>query len=117
VKPWRLTHQAEQSLVEIAEWTVRRFGAEQALAYRDALIARLDALASGQPPHPRPCDLLMQGRAAAAGLVFYREGGHYIVMRETEALLEVLDVLHERSDLSTHILRLSRDREAKDPEG
>ncbi len=106
MKPWRLTPQAEQSLVDIAAWTFNRFGEAQSLAYRDALINRLDALAVGSPPHPRSCGLLMQGRAEAKALTYYREGGHFIIMRETEKLLEVIEFLHESSNLPDLIEKL-----------
>ncbi|EDP60936.1 hypothetical protein BAL199_00120 [alpha proteobacterium BAL199] len=42
-KPWRLTRQAERSLVEIARWTLETFGPRQAEAY-DSGLGRLDDL-------------------------------------------------------------------------
>ena len=39
-RPWRLTRQAEASLVDIARWTLATFGARQAAVYEDDL-ARL----------------------------------------------------------------------------
>jgi len=80
VKPWRLTPQAEQSLAEIAAWTVDRFGQIQALRYRDALITRINAFATGEAPHARPCSVLMQAPPGADSLTYYREGGHFIIM-------------------------------------
>ena len=106
MKPWRLTRHAEQRLTEIAEWTAKRFGAEQALAYQDALIERIKALASGDPPTARACEVLIQGQPAARGLLYYYEGSHYIILRESDEKLDVLDFLHERSDLPKHIASL-----------
>lgn len=62
MKPWRLTPQAEQSLVDIAAWTFDRFGEAQALAYRDGLIKRIGALAAGSPPHPQIKSTTNSGR-------------------------------------------------------
>jgi len=106
VKPWRLTPRAEQSLVDLFAWTIERFGERQALAYRDALIDRIKTIAAGEPPHPRPCALLMQDRPGAEGLVSYREGGHYIILRETETMVEVLELLHQNTNLPHHLQRL-----------
>ncbi len=103
MKPWRLTRRAEDSLVEIFAWTLDRFGERQAIAYRDTLIERIDAIASGQPPHPRPCGLLMGGHPGANDLVYYREGGHYIIMRNSEEALIVLEFFHQATDLPRHL--------------
>ncbi len=106
MKPWRLTPQAEQSLIDIAVWTFDRFGQAQALAYRDGLIKQIDAIAVGTPPHPRSCGLLMPGRSDVEGLTFYREGGHFIILRQTDELLEIIEFLHESSNLPDLIERL-----------
>ena len=106
MKPWRLTRRAERSLVDIFAWTIEQFGERQAIAYRDALIERIELIAQGQPPHPRPCDLLMQGHASADDLVYYREGGHYIVMRDSEDSLIVLEFFHQATDLPRHLQKL-----------
>ena len=45
--PWRLTRQAEASLVEIARWTLDTLGPRQAEAYEDDLIARCREIADG----------------------------------------------------------------------
>ncbi len=46
-KAWRLTRQAERSLVEIARWTLATFGPRQAEAYEAEPVARCAAIASG----------------------------------------------------------------------
>lgn len=108
MKSWQLTQHAEWRLTEIAEWTAKQFGRAQALAYQDALIERINLLASGEPPHARSCEVLMRGCRAAPGLLYYREGSHFIIMRETSDKLEILDFLYERVDLVSHIERLSK---------
>jgi plasmid stabilization system protein ParE len=80
LKAWRLIRHAERRLAEIAEWTAKAFGSAQALAYQDALIERINLLASGD----RPCKALMYRRHAVLGLLYHREGNHYIIMRETK---------------------------------
>jgi hypothetical protein len=41
----------------------------------------------------------MRGHPGAADLVYYREGGHYIVMRDSDEVLIVLEFFHQASDL------------------
>ena len=106
MKTWRLTRRAERSLVDIFAWTIEQFGKRQATAYRDALIERIQLIAQGQPPHPRPCGLLMQGHVTAENLLYYHEGGHHIVMRDSEDALTVLEFFHQATDLPHHIQRL-----------
>lgn len=93
--------------MEIFAWTLDRFGERQAIAYRDTLIERINAIAAGQPPHPRPCDLLMGKNPGAKDLVYYREGGHYIVMRNvmrnSEEALIVLEFFHQATELPRHL--------------
>lgn len=107
MKPWRLTPLAEGNLADIAVWTVDGFGQAQAIHYRDALIARINALAAGVLPHPRPCSVLMQPRSSISRLTYFREGGHYIIMRETDELLEIIGFLHESSNLPDLLEALS----------
>jgi toxin ParE1/3/4 len=107
VKPWRLTRRAADSLVEIFAWTLSRFGERQAIAYRDALSERIEASAAGRPPHPHPCGLLMREHPGADDLVYYREGGHYIVMRDSEEVLSVLEFFHQATDLPRHLQALA----------
>ncbi|NNE56505.1 MAG: type II toxin-antitoxin system RelE/ParE family toxin [Hellea sp.] len=106
MKPWRLTPQAEHSLTEIFIWTIEIFGERQALTYQDVIIDRINMIANNQPPHPRPCAVLMPGPSVADDLTYFREGGHYIILRETDKMVEVLDFLHQNSNLPAHIKRL-----------
>ena len=107
---WRLTPQAEESLAEIVDWTARQFGRRQAVAYGDALIDRIKGLAAGLLPRGRPCSGLFRGEPdeqALADLLYYREGSHYVVFRQTAEMLIVLDILHGSMDLERHVTKLA----------
>ncbi len=111
MKPWRLTPRTEQSLVDIFVWTIENFGERQALAYQDGLIESINRIAAGKPPYARPCARLMpkqegQIQSSVEALTYYREGGHYIIMRDTDNLLEVLEFFHQNSNLPYHFERL-----------
>ena len=92
---------------EIIEFTIETFGAAQADDYTARLVARLDALASGEMPRARPCELLLQGVREASGLTYYREGSHFLILRETEDRLNVVEILHVRMNLDEQLQRLS----------
>ncbi|WP_370296469.1 hypothetical protein [Poseidonocella sp. HB161398] len=62
---------------DILEWTIGRHGDAQAERFANQLIARLEALAAGQPLHPRPCSALLSEGRRAPGLGYVREGRHY----------------------------------------
>lgn len=93
MKAIRLTRRAEARLEEIAGWTIDRFGPEQARIYEAQLIHRLQALADGEPPHGKRCEIA-GGAVGAKDLRYYRESGHYIVFRDTADALIVIDFVH-----------------------
>lgn len=93
-------------LTDILAWTAERFGEAQAEAYAARLAGRLDALAAGEGPKARPCERLMRGVREAPGLAFYREGAHYLILRESAETLEVVEIFHQRMDLDAHLERL-----------
>ena len=66
----------------ILEYTIEKFGEAQADAHTAQLAARIEALATGTGPRARPCELLMQGVGDASGLTCYREGSHFLILRE-----------------------------------
>ncbi|WP_108260538.1 type II toxin-antitoxin system RelE/ParE family toxin [Mangrovicoccus ximenensis] len=94
------------SLQDILEWTIGRHGDAQAERYTNQLIARLDALAAGQPPHPRPCSALLSEGRRAPGLGYVREGRHYLILRETETAIELVEVFHERMNIEAWLQAL-----------
>jgi len=106
MKPWRLTQQAESSLRDIAIWTVKHFGNQQAIKYRDELIDCINRLASSNPPQSKSCGKLLQ--ETHNELFYIKKGSHFIVFRETEKQLEILEFFHQHMDLPTHITRLTQ---------
>lgn len=107
-RSFRLTRRAEASLVEIASWTIETFGSQQADAYEVELIARCEAIVSGQA-HSRSCAILVGG---ATDLRFLRAGEHFLVFLDAPDEVIIVDILHSRSDLPRHIAALHALREA-----
>lgn len=99
------------SFDDILHYTAERFGDAQATAYTTQLISRIEALASGTGPRARSCALLMQSAKDAGGLTYTREGGHFLILRETDENLEIVEILHGQMDLDSHLRRMS-DRRA-----
>ena len=91
--------EAEAALDDILIHTIERWSQAQAEIYIGQLTERLRALASGAPPHARPCELLMQGKRTATGLSYYREGSHFLILRETAGELQLVEIFHERMNL------------------
>ena len=95
-------------LAELLAWTVERFGEAQAEAHAARLTRRLEALAAGEGPKARPCERLMHGVREASGLAFYREGSHYLILRERSDTLEVVEIFHGRMNIEAHLEQLMR---------
>lgn len=104
-RPWRLTKQAEASLLEIALWTFETFGPRQAEAYEDDLIARCREIASGTAI-TQGCRQLI-APDLAEDLRFARSGQHFIVFIEDASQVIIVDFLHSRSDLPGKLAALA----------
>ena len=96
MKVWRLTPRAEESLVDIALWTLETFGPRQAEIYETELLDRCAALAAGRAAS-RDCSSLLDPDADA-DLRYARAGEHFMVFIDTPDELVILDILHGRSD-------------------
>lgn len=99
----RLTRRAENSLTEIARWTVETFGARQADLYEIELLSRCEAILSGSA-HSRSCAALVDD---AADLRYVRAGEHFLVFLDGPEEVIIVEILHSRSDLPRHIAALS----------
>ena len=104
-KPWRVTQQAEQSLLDIALWTVETFGPRQADAYEQDILDKMDDIAGGVA-HTQSCRLLIDTNLAD-DIRFMQIGGHYLIYIEQSASFVLLNLLHQRVDLTQHLARVS----------
>jgi plasmid stabilization system protein ParE len=105
-KPWRLTRQAEASLLDIALWTLETFGPRQAQAYEEDLIARCSGIASGSVPS-QSCRAIIDP-ALKEDLRFARSGQHFIVFIEDDTRVIIVDFLHGRSNLPAKLVSLAK---------
>lgn len=111
-KPWRLTQQAEASLIEIARWTNETFGPRQAAAYEEDLIASCVAIAAGTAMS-QDCRRLIDPDLPE-DLRFARAGLHFVVFVEDPDQVIIIDFLHARSDLPRRLAALGEPKPDKD---
>lgn len=102
-RSFRLTRRAEDSLIEIARWTIERFGLRQSGVYEAELLSRCEAIVGGKA-HSRSCSILVDG---AADLRYLRAGEHFLVFLERPEDVIIVDIVHSRSDLPRHIAALA----------
>src|SRR5690606_8109300 len=111
-KPWRLTRQAETSLVEIARWTHETFGPRQAAAYEEDLIARCVMIAAGAAMS-QDCRRLINPDLPE-DLRFTRAGQHFVIFVEDADQVIIDDFLHGRSDLPRRLAALTGPKPDRD---
>jgi len=104
VKPWRLTEQAERSLIDIALWTIDTFGPAQAAIYEQELLERCDAVARGHAV-TQDCSILVDA-SDMLGLRFTRAGEHFAVFLETPDEIIFVDFVNARANLPARIAAL-----------
>lgn len=108
-RSFRLTRRGENSLLEIARWTVENFGSRQSEIYENEILARCEAIVNGRA-HSRSCSILVND---ARDLRYLRAGEHFLVFLDAPDEVVIVDILHSRSDLPRHIealLALRRDK-------
>ena len=111
-KPWRLTRQAEASLIDIANWTYETFGARQAAAYEDDLITVCRDIAEGIALS-QDCRRIIDPDLPE-DLRFARAGQHYVIFIEDAEQVIIVDFLHGRSDLPRRLAALPQPRSDRD---
>jgi len=111
-KPWRLTRQAEASLVEIARWTLETFGPRQAAAYEEDLIARCTEIAAGTALS-QDCRRII-GPELREDLRFARCGQHFVIFVENADQVIIVDFLHARSDLPRRLAAITEPKPDRD---
>ena len=93
---YRLSNQAKADLNEIADYTIEKFGIDQARRYRDGLETCFQTLA----------DTPMVGRSAAAfapELRRYEIQAHVVFYRPEDPGAFIVRVLHESRDFPRHL--------------
>lgn len=96
-RDWRLTQQAEDSLLEIVRWTLETFGPKQADAYHGDLIACCEAIAAGET-FIQSCRERIDP-ALAVDLSFARSGMHLVIFTVIDDVMIVVDFIHQQSDV------------------
>ena len=103
-KTWRLTEQAEESLLEIALWTFETFGPRQADAYEKDILAKMVDIAAGAA-HTQSCSILL-GSDISEDVRFGRVGSHYLIYAELAGYFVLLDLLHQSVDLPRRLVHV-----------
>jgi plasmid stabilization system protein ParE len=111
-KPWRLTRQAETSLVDIANWTLETFGPRQAAAYEEDLIVRCTEIAAGTAMS-QDCRRIIDPDLPE-DLRFARCGQHFVIFVEDAEQVIIVDFLHARSDLPRRLAALTDPKPDRD---
>jgi toxin ParE1/3/4 len=92
---YRLSSRAYADIVGIGEYTIERFGIEQARRYRDRLDDAIQTLADN-PSRGRPAD------DVAPGLRRWNYQSHAVFFRLEARGILVVRVLHQRMDFERH---------------
>jgi len=93
---YRLSSRAESDLAEIADYTIERFGIEQARRYRDELESCIQTLAAN-PMIGRSADEL------GSKLRRYEHQSHIVFYLPSDQGVFVVRVLHQRMDYARHL--------------
>jgi len=101
-RSFRLTRRAEDSLTDIARWTIDSFGLRQAEIYQEELLNCCAAILNGEA-YSRSCGVLVDD---ADDLRFVRAGEHYLVFLDQPDEVVIVDILHSRSDLPRYVAAL-----------
>ena len=92
---YRFSSRAASDLDAIAEYTIERFGIEQARRYRDELRACFDQLVDN-PGLGRRAEQL------GVGLRRYEHRSHIIFFQAVDTDIHIVRVLHYRMDVRRH---------------
>jgi toxin ParE1/3/4 len=103
----RLAKAAEQDFEDVIEWTVREFGARQALTYANSLIDAIDVLTGGpEVVGVRARDDIGAGLYSLHVARQRRRGRHWLVFRisnDAKHTIELLRILHDSMDIVRHV--------------
>lgn len=93
---YRLSPKAQRDLEGIFDYTVERWGLQQALRYTD-LIEAVCARLADTPLHSQDCAIIRPG---------YRRRNverHAIYFRQTSYGIAIIRILHQRMDAARHV--------------
>ena len=91
-----LSPQAERSLIQISDYTLKNFGERQRKKYLTALRKQMRA-AAANPKKGRQRDEIKQGYYSVPA------EKHHIYYRISDAYSEIIDVLHQSMEPSLHL--------------
>ena len=103
----RLGAEAQRDLLDIVDWTARRFGREQAQLYRSVVLSALRELRAGPDIHGvrKRDDLAPELRMLHVARHGNR-GRHFILFRgphEEPNVIDILRILHDGMDFARHL--------------
>lgn len=94
---YKLSLAAERDIVKIADYTIEKFGIQQARVYRRGLVSSFEELAS-DPKIGR-----LHVSKTKKQLLRYRYKSHMIFFKETHSGILIVRVLGSRMDFNRHL--------------
>ena len=91
-----LSPQAERSLIQISDYTLKNFGQQQKKKYLKMLRDRMRE-AAASPTEGRDCNDIMQCYYSV------QAEKHHIYYRQGDACIEIIDVLHQSMEPNLHL--------------
>lgn len=101
MRGFTFSDRAEQSFDDILEWTFETFGGAQMVRYHDLLLSACQAIAAGRAHH-QSCRTIFADDLRE-NLRFARAGSHYVIFVETETEVQIVDFLHQSTDIAGHL--------------
>lgn len=96
----RLTTIAETSLNEIIEFTLDKFGLEQALVYKEELITFMEKLCTSPFTLGHSCAALFSDETnKSVKLRYILISSHYVIYSENDSLIIIYDFVHKKRNL------------------
>lgn len=100
MKKYRLTPKAEADLRHIWQYTVTKWGSEQAEKYFQDIEICLQKICADEWK-AKDCSVLLN--KSERSILYYLVGSHYLILREKEGGYDVLSVLHKQMNLEKHL--------------
>ena len=101
---YRLTVTAQETLVEISQWTYKTFGPRQQELYLNLLLNRFSEIANGHAT-AQPVSRYT-GRRKDNRVLCSMAGEHVVLYIQDSDTTEIVDLFHSRSNLKARISQL-----------